>query len=184
MMPSHCRRSDWLGISSHSGVHTGRSDTWVTVLISGSGSGWLAPAKAAPSRKAGSQRHGPPPALVSGQAIRRWRPWWRRCAPAGRRWRLLAHVVAPSEHLDPDAGVWIGGSNAMCAWGRPSRRQVTIDHQIRRLVVSVHKVRLSAVCAAQVRCRIPARPPERCLVLAGGLTPELTLAALESGDPG
>ncbi|HEX5881865.1 MAG TPA: hypothetical protein VF468_26630, partial [Actinomycetota bacterium] len=46
----------------------------------------------------------------------------------------------------------------------------------------VHKERLSAVGAAQVRCRIPARPPESCLVLAGGLTPELTLAALESGD--
>jgi hypothetical protein len=49
-------------------------------------------------------------------------------------------------------------------------------------VVSVHEVRLSAVCAAQVRCRIPARPPEACLVLAGGLTAELTLAAGESGD--
>jgi hypothetical protein len=70
----------------------------------------------------------------------------------------------------------------MCAWGRPSRQQVTIDHQIRRLVVSVYQVRLSAVCAAQVRCRIPARPPESGLVLAGGLTPERTLAARESGD--
>ncbi len=28
---------------------------------------------------------------------------------------------------------------------------------------------------------MPARPPESCLALAGGLTPELTLAALESG---
>ena len=29
-MRSHCPRSAWFGISSHSGVHTGRSDTWVT----------------------------------------------------------------------------------------------------------------------------------------------------------
>jgi hypothetical protein len=50
------------------------------------------------------------------------------------------------------------------------------------LVVSVHEVRLSAVCAAQVRGRIPARRPESCLLLAGGLPPGPTLAALQPGD--
>jgi hypothetical protein len=49
----------------------------------------------------------------------------------------------------------------------------TPNRQIRRLVLYVHAVSLSAVCAAQGQGSNPARPPESCLVLAGGLTPGL-----------
>jgi hypothetical protein len=148
MMPSHCRRSDWLGISSHSGVHTGRSDTWVTVLISGSGSGWLAPANATPSRKAASatahhQRWYQGNPLAFGGRGGGGVP-----QPAGGCGCWLT-VLPPSEHLDPD-----GGSNAMGEWRWPGRRKVTIAHQIRRLVLYVHAVRLRAVCAAQVSGRV------------------------------
>src|SRR5215217_3325481 len=45
----------------------------------------------------------------------------------------------------------------------------TPNRQIRRLVLSVHAVVPSAVDAAQVGGRIQARPPESCLVMAGGL---------------
>jgi hypothetical protein len=47
--------------------------------------------------------------------------------------------------------------------------------QIRRLLVSVHAVVVSAVCEAQVSCRVQrARSPQSCLVMAGGLTPRQT----------
>jgi hypothetical protein len=56
---------------------------------------WLARPSERDTEQEGSQRHGPPPALVPRQPTSLWRSSWRRCAPAGRRLRLLAHGVAP-----------------------------------------------------------------------------------------
>jgi hypothetical protein len=59
------------------------------------------------------------------------------------------HAGQPA--ADPSATVAMSDRNGttFCGTG-----QHPPDHQIRRLVLSVHPVRLSAVCAAQVRCRI------------------------------
>ena len=55
------------------------------------------------------------------------------------------------------AGRWAAHHSAerggSCA-GAAREAGAVAKHQIRRLVLYVHAVRLSAVCAAQVRCRI------------------------------
>jgi hypothetical protein len=38
---------------------------------------WLARPSNAGSQQEGSQRNGPPPALIPTQSVRPWRPWWR-----------------------------------------------------------------------------------------------------------
>jgi 2-keto-4-pentenoate hydratase/2-oxohepta-3-ene-1,7-dioic acid hydratase in catechol pathway len=47
-------------------------------------------------------------------------PSWQAVAVAGA-W------CCPSEHLDPDAGVWIGGSNAIAALESGDRVEVQVE---------------------------------------------------------
>ena len=81
---------------------------------------------------------------------------WPNAAPT----QQLDHIL----RNDPAGAIQPGGARVAAApsatiapWWSNSTSQhpdSRLNHQIRRLVLYVHAVRLSAVCAAQVRCRI------------------------------
>ena len=83
----------------------------------------------------------------------------QRAAPAANLSRRVGTGSPERADLDPVclrqlAGAAFNRGQVGVKVDWPLRRGYEPHRQIRRLVVSVHKVRLSAVCAAQVRCRI------------------------------